>query len=130
MEMAENPRFYLCKRCGNMIGLLNEKSVPLVCCGVEMTHLVPNIVEASAEKHLPVIAASGNNISVKVGSEPHPMESGHHIVFVYVETTHGGQRKNLITGEPQTVFAFAGDRPVAVYAYCNLHGLWKTKLDG
>jgi superoxide reductase len=95
-----------------------------------MTELKPNTVEASAEKHLPVAEISGNELSVFVGKNAHPMEDKHSIVFVYVETERGGQRKSLNPGEaPSLKFSFSGDKPVAVYAYCNLHGLWKTELD-
>ena len=94
-----------------------------------MTELVPNTVEASVEKHLPAVTAMADGIEVQVGSVPHPMEEGHHISFVYVGTEHGGQRKCLKVGsEPKCKFSFTDDKPVTVYAYCNLHGLWETKL--
>ena len=122
-------KFYVCKRCGNLVGFIKESGVPMICCGEKLTELVPNTVEASAEKHLPVATASAGSISVQVGSALHPMEEGHHIAFIYVETEHGGQGKNLKIGEePKATFAFAGDKPVAVYAYCNLHGMWKTEI--
>ena len=127
--MCGNQKFFICEHCGNMVGLIDDKGVPLVCCGDDMTELVPNTVEASAEKHLPAVTVSGNNISVQIGSVPHPMEEAHHIPFVYVETENGGQRKCLKVGaEPKLSFAFTDDKPVAVYAYCNLHGLWKTEI--
>ena len=128
--MCSEQKFFICKHCGNLIGLILNHGVPMVCCGEEMTELVPNTVEASTEKHLPVIAeTSPNGISVKIGSVPHPMEEAHHITFVYVETKRGGQRKCLNVGEPaQVEFCFADDKPIAVYAYCNLHGMWKTAL--
>jgi len=110
-----------------LTGLIFNKGVPLVCCGQNMTELVPNTVEASTEKHLPAITASVSSLDVQVGSTPHPMEDGHHIAFVYVETEQGGQRKCLKPGmEPNCSFNFADDKPVAVYAYCNLHGLWES----
>jgi len=100
-----------------------------MCCGEKMSELIPNTAEASAEKHLPVVDVTDNGIAVKLGSALHPMEEAHHIVFVYVETTRGGQRKCLKPGEsPEISFCFADDEPVAVYAYCNLHGLWKTDV--
>ena len=112
-----------------MIGLIEDKGVPMVCCGEEMAELVANTVEASLEKHLPDISLSGDSVNVKVGSVPHPMEEAHHISFVYVETERGGQRKCLKIGEePQTSFVFSDDKPVAVFAYCNLHGMWKTEI--
>jgi len=122
-------KFFICKHCGNLIGMVDNKGVPVVCCGEPMTELVPNTVEASAEKHLPSVTVNGNNINVQVGSTPHPMEEEHHIVFVYVETEHGGQRKALkVGGAPNTTFCCTDDKPVAVYAYCNVHGLWKTEI--
>lgn len=127
--MCGNQKFFICKHCGNMAGLINNKGVPMVCCGEKMTELVPNTVEASTEKHLPAVTVSGESIEVQVGSVPHPMEEKHHIAFVYVETECGGQRKCMKVGsEPKLTFNFADDKPTAVYAYCNLHGLWKTEL--
>ena len=127
--MIGKQKFFICKHCGNLIGLIQNKGVPMVCCGEEMTQLVPNTVEASAEKHLPVVTVLENAIGVKVGSAPHPMEEAHHISFVYVETERGGQRKCLKIGEaPELKFSFADDKPIAVYAYCNLHGLWAAAV--
>ena len=136
--MCGNQKFFICKHCGNLIGLINNKGVPMVCCGEKMAELVPNTVEASMEKHLPVVSGEMgtcscgcecNCISVKVGSIPHPMENEHNIAFVYVETERGGQRKCLKAGEePKVAFCITNDKPVAVYAYCNLHGLWKTEI--
>jgi len=94
-----------------------------------MTELVPNTVEASTEKHLPDVTVSGDLINVQVGSTPHPMEDAHHITFVYIETERGGQRKCLKVGEePKLLFNYVDDKPIAVYTYCNLHGLWKTEI--
>jgi len=127
--MCGRQKFFLCKRCGNMVGLIDNRGVPMMCCGEKMAELVPNTVEASVEKHLPVITISGDSITVAVGSVPHPMEEAHNIPFVYVETERGGQRKCLKVGEaPIHTFCFSNDTPVAVYAYCNLHGLWKMEL--
>ena len=95
-----------------------------------MTELLPNTVEASTEKHLPLVTVSGSNISVQIGSVLHPMENEHYIAFVYLETEHGGQRKSLKPGEePKASFVVTDDKPVAVYAYCNLHGIWKTEIN-
>ena len=122
-------KFFRCKRCGNMVGIIDNKGVPLVCCGEQMTELTPNTVEASTEKHLPALTMSGDKLSVQIGSVAHPMEEAHYITFVYVETESGGQRKALKVGaEPKVEFCFVNDKPIAVYAYCNLHGLWKTNV--
>jgi len=94
-----------------------------------MSELVPNTVEAATEKHLPAATATVDGLDVQVGSVLHPMEEGHHISFVYVQTENGGQRKGLEVGaEPKCSFAFTDDKPAAVFAYCNLHGLWKIDL--
>ena len=127
--MCGKQKFFICKQCGNMIGLIEDKGIPMECCGEEMTELVANTVEASVEKHLPVFTVLGDNVNVQVGSVLHPMEEAHNISFVYVETERGGQRKCLKVGEePKLSFSFLNDKPVAVYAYCNLHGLWKTEI--
>ncbi|MCI2106051.1 MAG: desulfoferrodoxin [Intestinimonas sp.] len=125
----DGKRFFICKHCGNLIGMIHASGVPVVCCGEPMTELVPGSVDASAEKHVPVVSVSGNLVTVTVGSTPHPMEEKHFIQWIYLETEQGGQRKCLKPGaEPRAVFALDADRPVAAYAYCNLHGLWKKEI--
>ena len=127
--MNRNQKFFICKHCGNLTGLIDDKGVSMVCCGEEMTELVPNTVDAAVEKHLPVVTENGSTITVEVGSTAHPMEDAHYITFVYVETERGGQRKSLKPGqEPKLTFSFFEDKPVVVYAFCNLHGLWKTEI--
>ena len=127
--MCGNHKFFICKHCGNMVVLIEDKGVPMMCCGEKMEALEPNTVEASVEKHLPAVTVSGDSINVQIGGTPHPMEKEHHIAFVSVETQHGGQCKRLKVGEePKLTFSFSNDKPAAVYAYCNLHGLWKTEI--
>ena len=123
-------RFYICNHCGNIIGKIHDSGVAVVCCGEKMKQLVPGEIEASAEKHLPVVAVENGMVNVVVGSVNHPMTEEHSITWVYLETNKGGQRKGLAPDEePKVTFALADDeKPVAVYAYCNLHGLWKTKI--
>ena len=123
-------KFYICKHCGNMIGMIKSSGVNVVCCGDPMTELKPNTVDAAQEKHLPVVTIEGNIVKVKVGSVEHPMTEEHHIAWIYLETTQGGQRKKLAIGaKPEAEFALAGDDKVlGVYDYCNLHGLWLTKV--
>lgn len=123
-------KFYLCEHCGNIIGKIHDAGVPVVCCGQKMTQLIPGTVEASAEKHIPVPSVNGSVVKVAVGSVDHPMIEEHYIPWVYLQTTVGGQRKNLVPGvAPEVTFALAeGETPVAVYAYCNLHGLWKADI--
>ena len=127
--MKGKQKFFSCQHCGNMVGLIGKQGAPLVCCGEKMTELVPNTAEASEEKHLPAVTVSGDSISVQVGSVLHPMTEEHSIKFVFVETESGGQRKVLKVGdEPKLNFSFSNDKPIAVFAYCDMHGLWKTDL--
>jgi len=126
--MKEN-RFYLCEHCGNLVGMIHDAGVPLVCCGQKMTKLEPGTVEASVEKHLPVVTVDGDSVTVAVGSVLHPMTEEHSIQWVYLQTDCGGQRKSLLPGsEPTVTFALTNEKPLAVYAYCNLHGLWKQDI--
>ena len=122
-------KFYICEHCGNIVGLIHDAGVPLVCCGQKMTKLEAGVVEASREKHIPVAEVKGSTVEVIVGSVLHPMTEEHSITWVYLETDRGGQRKNLNPGEaPAVTFAVADEKPLAVYAYCNLHGLWKADI--
>ena len=126
--MCEN-KFYICEHCGNIVGLVNNSGVPLVCCGQKMKQLIPGTVEASKEKHIPVVSFKDGVVEVSVGSVAHPMTEEHSITWVYLQTCRGGQRKCLKPGdEPVVRFAVLDETPVAVYAYCNLHGLWKADV--
>lgn len=121
-------KFFKCNHCGNVIVKVVDAGVPVVCCGEKMVELVPNTVDASGEKHLPVVTVLDNNsIKVEVGSVHHPMLPEHHISFVYVETENGGIQVNL-KDKPEAVVYLGEEKAVAVYEYCNLHGLWKTEL--
>ena len=124
-----NTNFYICEKCGNLVGAIHESGVPMKCCGQNMTKIEAGVVEASREKHIPVAVVEGDKVVVSVGSVAHPMTAEHSIEWVYLQTNKGGQRKALNVGEePKVVFALADEQPVAVYAYCNLHGLWKAEL--
>ena len=121
-------KFYKCRHCGNVIMKVVDSRVPVVCCGEKMEELVPGTVDASVEKHLPVVTwLDFNVIKVEVGSVAHPMLAEHHIAFIYVETEHGGIRVDL-KDNPEAIIALGEEKPIAVYEYCNLHGLWKTEL--
>lgn len=122
-------RFYICEHCGNLVGMIHDSGVPMMCCGQKMTKLEPGTVEASHEKHIPVAVREGDLIKVTVGSVLHPMLEEHNIEWLYLQTDKGGQRKCLPVGkEPTATFAVTDEVPVAVYAYCNLHGLWRADL--
>lgn len=122
-------KFYICRHCGNLIGMIHDSGVPVVCCGEKMEALVPNTVDASGEKHLPVVTVADGVVTVRVGSVAHPMVEEHFIEWVYLKTETGGMRKALQPGQaPEVTFALGGEKAVAVYAYCNLHGLWMTEV--
>lgn len=122
-------RFFICKHCGNLIGMIDDAGVPMVCCGENMVELTANTVEASQEKHIPVVEISDDTIRVNVGSVAHPMLDEHYIQWIYVLSEHGGQRKCLKPGAAASaMFKFIDDKPLSVFAYCNIHGLWKVDL--
>lgn len=129
-----NAKFYICKHCGNLIGMVYSSGVTPVCCGDPMTAIEANTVEASREKHLPVVHIEDHEhavrMTVNVGSVDHPMIDAHYIEWVFLETENGGQRHAFKPGDkPEAVFIIdKSDKPIAVYAYCNLHGLWKTVI--
>lgn len=126
----KTPRFFICNHCKNIIKMVEDKGVPVVCCGEKMTELVPNTTDAAGEKHVPVVCADGNMVSVKVGEVTHPMLEEHHIAWIYLQTTNGGQMRYLDhTGAPEAVFALTeGEKAIAAFEYCNLHGLWKKEI--
>lgn len=121
--------FYKCLHCGNIAVKLFDVGVPLVCCGEKMIKLEAGVTDAAQEKHVPVVT-TGDTIHVEVGSVAHPMEEEHYITMIVLETEKGFQMAELAPGQaPAADFTLApGDKAVAVYEYCNLHGLWKTEL--
>ena len=121
-------KFFLCTTCGNVVVKVMDSGVIPVCCGSEMEELVPGTSDGAMEKHLPVVERVDDcTLKVKIGSLPHPMSKEHHIEFIYLETEHGGQIQYLDQDKPaEALFCGCKDKPVAVYAYCNIHGLWKT----
>ena len=124
-----NQKFLICEKCGNMVAVVKESGVPVMCCGQKMTELVPGAVDASVEKHVPEFTVNGNKVEVVVGSVIHPMAEEHFIEWISLQTKFGNQRKQLKPGqEPKVCFTICeGDEVEAVYAYCNLHGLWVNR---
>ena len=122
-------KFLKCSHCGNIVAVVHETKVPVMCCGKKMEQIIPGTVEASREKHIPVFEVKENKVIVNVGSIDHPMIEEHFIEWVSIQTKHGNQRKQLKPGQdPKVCFALCeGDEVEAVYAYCNLHGLWMAK---
>lgn len=122
-------KFYKCNVCGNLVEMVKESGVTMVCCGQDMTELIPGTSDGAHEKHVPVYKVDGCKVSVNVGAMDHPMLDEHYIEWIVVETDKGVHRINLKPTEaPKAEVKLAeGEKVVAVYAYCNLHGLWKAE---
>ncbi len=121
------PKYLICSHCGNMVSVIKDSGVAMVCCGEEMAELVAGTTDASVEKHVPVIEVDGNTVTVTIGSVAHPMVPEHYIEWIALVTDQGYQHKYLKPGDdPVAVFELAkGDYVIAAYEYCNLHGLWR-----
>ncbi len=125
-----NRKFLLCKRCGNLIEMINDSGVTPVCCNEPMQELIANTTEAATEKHIPVIEVEENIVKITVGEIIHPMEETHYIEWVYLQTNKGIKRVKLNPNdEPIVYFSLLKDETVEnAYAYCNIHGLWLNKV--
>ncbi len=122
-------KFYVCPHCGNLVEMVHDAGVQPHCCGQKMEELIPGSVDASAEKHVPEVKVAEGMVEVNVGSVNHPMEEVHWIEWVQLVTDRGSYRIWLNPGQsPHVQFRLGEEKPVAVYAYCNLHGLWKRDL--
>lgn len=122
-----NQKYLRCQHCGNIVSVVKESGVSIICCGEKMKEIIPGTVEASREKHIPEYKLEGNKVIVNVGSIDHPMIPEHFIEWVSIQTKQGSQMKELTPGQkPEVCFTLCeNDEVIAVYAYCNLHGLWK-----
>lgn len=123
-------KFFICKHCGNIITHLFSSGVKVVCCGEPMAELIPNTSDGAGEKHVPVVKVNGQEVTVEVGSVQHPSLPAHYIQWIALHTENGVQFRYLKAGDtPKAVFMLAdGEKAIAAYEYCNLHGLWKTEL--
>ena len=125
--MKENTRFYICPICGNVIGLIGGDMKHVTCCGKPMQLLEANTVDAATEKHVPVYERVEDELVVKVGEVEHPMEKDHYIMWIAQVTDNRTTRVRLYP-EQATETRFPYIKDAAIYAYCNKHGLWKTKI--
>ena len=121
-------KVFRCAKCGQMVIVLKKTACPIMCCGQPMVELDPGTSDGAHEKHVPVCKVDGSTVTVTVGEVEHPMLEAHYIEWIALQTTNGLQRKDLKPGDaPKAEFALAaGEEVVAVYAYCNLHSLWKA----
>lgn len=128
--MCKEPKFYVCKVCGNFVSMIHDSGVNMVCCGEDMTEVEVHTADKTTEKHVPVITVDGNTVKVVVGTTLHPMLKEHHIEWIVLHTEEGMQRKCLaVDGPPSIEFALTpDDKVISAYEYCNIHGLWKGSL--
>ena len=125
--MAAILDIYKCRKCGILVEVLHEGSGELVCCGQPMEKLVTNKVDASKEKHVPVIEKLADGFKVKIGSVPHPMEEKHYIEWIELLADGVAYRKFLKPGvAPEAVFNIKA-ATVSAREHCNIHGLWEGK---
>lgn len=123
--------FYQCDICGKILTILSDSGVPTYCCGQPMRELVPNRTDASGEKHVPVWCASGDAVTVRIGSTPHPMTEDHYITWIGLHTDRGFSFAELRPGDkPEARFCLQpGEQVLAAYAFCNRHGLWCSEKE-
>lgn len=120
-------KLFICQTCGNIIAMVKDSGIPVECCGEPMQELVPGTADASREKHVPVYEVKDGVVCVQVGETEHPMAAAHYIEWISIQTNKGNQCKSLKPEDkPCAVFYICeGEQVEAVYAYCNIHGLWK-----
>ena len=120
-------RVFRCKKCGQMVMMLKKSKCDMYCCDEAMEELIPGTTDAAVEKHVPVYEVKDNKVYVTVGDVIHPMMEQHYIEWIVLETKNGIQKKDLTPiDEPKAIFPLMeGDSVIAVYEYCNLHGLWR-----
>lgn len=124
--MIKQKQIYKCSECGNIVEVIHAGGGQLVCCGHPMVLQEENTVDASKEKHVPVIEKTDKGFLVKVGSVPHPMEDAHYIEWIEIIFDNKSYRKFLKSGDaPEAEFEIDAEA-VEARAYCNLHGLWKS----
>ncbi len=121
-------KFYKCAHCGQIVAMVEDRPCPVKCCGEPMEEIIPGTSDGALEKHVPVWSVDGNIVNVTVGSVEHPMLDEHYIQWIAIQTRRGNQRAALKPGDaPKAQFALLeGDEVLAVYEYCNLHGLFKA----
>ncbi|MFA6410202.1 MAG: desulfoferrodoxin [Candidatus Buchananbacteria bacterium] len=125
--MTEINQIYKCNVCGNIVQVLHTGVGELVCCGQPMQLQKENTVDASLEKHVPVIEKTDQGVKVKVGSVAHPMEEKHYIEWIQVVAGNTAYRKYLRPGDaPEAEFCIPDTKNLIAREYCNLHGLWKS----
>lgn len=129
--MAE-PTFYRCNKCGTMVTLLRKGTCDPSCCGEPMEILKPGTVDAATEKHVPVVvdAEDAKHFIARVGAVEHPSTEEHYIEWIALATENSLVIRYLKPGDkPEATFGkHRAAQGATLYAYCNLHGLWKAEV--
>ncbi|MFA6506462.1 MAG: desulfoferrodoxin [Treponemataceae bacterium] len=124
--MAKKSGIYKCGICGNIVEVIHAGDGELVCCGAPMTLVVENTVDASKEKHVPVLEKTADGYKVSVGAVAHPMEDKHYIEWIELIADGISHRKYLKPGDAPIAQFCVKASSVTAREYCNLHGLWKA----
>ncbi len=125
--MTKRFEIYKCELCGNIVEVVHAAAGALACCGQAMKVLSENTVDASKEKHVPVIERVANGVKVTVGAVAHPMEEKHYIEWIELIVGDTVLRQYLKPGAaPVAVFEGVTAANVVAREFCNLHGLWKV----
>ncbi len=127
MQTKDKNEVYKCPTCGNIVEVLEVGGGELICCGEPMLLQKENTVDASVEKHLPVIERSEKEITIIIGEVEHPMTAEHYIQWIELIADGKVYRQNLKPEDkPLAKFKLSTKNDIVVRAYCNLHGLWKA----
>ncbi len=124
--MTERDAVYKCPTCGNIVEVRHAAAGELVCCGAPMVLLAANTEDAATEKHVPQVTRTEEGIMVRVGSVDHPMDDTHYIEWITLVTDNKSKTVYLAPGDAPTALFSTTAEKVTAYAYCNLHGLWKS----
>lgn len=126
--MTNGLKIFKCEVCGKVLEVVNPGSPDLTCCETIMTEMEAKTTDAGSEKHVPVMESAGDDLAVKVGSVPHPMEAEHYITWVQIIS--GGEERRIFLKpgqEPRAIFRAVAESAAEARVYCNIHGLWKSE---
>lgn len=123
-------KFYICPETQTVVEVVAGQPAPLTIDGKPMEELVPNSTDAAVEKHMPVLSVENGVLKVSVGEVEHPSIEKHWIPFVAVKAGDLVLRRSInATEKPVAEFPLGSYKgEVEVYAWCNLHGIWKATI--
>lgn len=116
-----------CFTCGATIKVIKDctcSECEITCCGKPMQKLKANSEDAAFEKHVPMYEIEKDKLKVHVN---HVMEEEHFIEWICFKTDY---KEEYVYLKPnmQAEATFAYDNGT-LYAFCNKHGLWSTKIE-